>query len=221
MTFGQGIMWRARYGSMRCGREIFCVFVFLIVLLFCFLKKSFFELLRNARLISEEKKFILVIPEIFVILWYRGGKDRGIERFGERRRKKERERERDQKKVYVYSTLWSPGVILKETLFSVEKKRKKINYWLLNIKCREISVMFFGWYTSAIAKAMWTEKKSIRNFMSMFGVVWYIVRGARLFVSGKKIVIVLLRNSRDGVGVGMGCWAIADRSVDLKEKRNV
>lgn len=38
-------------------------------------------------------------------------------------------------------------------------------------------------------------------------------------MSGKKIFIVLLRNSRDGVGVGMGCWAIADRSVDLREKK--
>lgn len=35
---------------------------------FLFFKKVIFELLRNARLISEEKKFILVIPEIFVIL---------------------------------------------------------------------------------------------------------------------------------------------------------
>lgn len=34
----------------------------------------------------------------------------------------------------------------------------------------------------------------------------------------EKNFIILLRNSRDGVGVGMGWWAIADRSVGLKKK---
>lgn len=173
-----------RWGA---AARYFAFFVFLIVLLFLSFKKVTFELLRNARLISEEKKFILVIPEIFVILWYRGGRIVASNDSAKGGEKKERERE-TKKKVYVCSTLWSPGVILKKKkkLFLATRKKERKFYWLLNIKCREISVMFFGWYTSAIAKTMWTEKKSIRNFMSMFGVVWYIVRGARLCVSGEK-----------------------------------
>lgn len=65
--------------------------------------------------------------------------------------------------------------------------------------------MFFGWYTSATAKRWNEKKKEYTEFMSMFGVVWCILRAeTRLCIGTKKKILSyinfeILERERDGI----------------------